>query len=366
MDRTKKWVERVFRFLFTLLGAGLGLLLAMAIREFSVFTKLDLPHLPDIVSVGVILLFAFIFYFLFPKALWLVNQMMAFIEKQLADIPIGDLLLRFTGIVLGLVVAFFVSRPIDKIPYVGGILSIFIHVIFAYIGYKLLGHRKDELTNRFTELNLPRIEGFKTKKDKGPVPKILDTSVLIDGRILDVAKTQFVEGPFVVPLFVIEELQHIADSQDASKRARGRRGLDILNQLKDLKDLEVILSEKDYKDIGEVDSKLVKLTRDLKGKIMTNDFNLNKVASVQGMDVLNVNDLASALRPVVLSGEEIMVTILKGGTEQDQGVAYLDDGTMIVVEDGRGRIGETLPVIVTSILQTSAGKMIFAKPKNRN
>ena len=180
------------------------------------------------------------------------------------------------------------------------------------------------------------------------------------------AKTQFVEGPFVVPLFVIEELQHIADSQDASKRARGRRGLDILNQLKDLKDLEVILSEKDYKDIGEVDSKLVKLTRDLKGKIMTNDFNLNKVASVQGMDVLNVNDLASALRPVVLSGEEIMVTILKGGTEQDQGVAYLDDGTMIVVEDGRGRIGETLPVIVTSILQTSAGKMIFAKPKNRN
>lgn len=363
MNQSKKWLALIFRILFALLGAGVGTLIAVGIREFKLFVQSPVPHLSEIVTVGLIIIFALIFYFLYPKAVWLLEQLIALIEKQLADMPLSDLLLGFTGIILGLLVAFLVSRPIDKIPYVGGILSIFLYIIFAYLGYHLLGHRKEELSSRFTEMTFPKIESLKPKWEKNQVPKVLDTSVLIDGRILDISRTGFIEGPLLVPVFVLEELQHIADSQDASKRARGRRGLDILKQMQENPEPRIIISEKDYKEIPEVDSKLLKLTKEVNGKIMTNDYNLNKVADVQGMEVLNINDLSNALRPVVLSGEEMVVTILKGGTEHHQGVGYLDDGTMIVVENGRSLIGKTITVVVTSILQTSAGKMIFAKPK---
>lgn len=364
MNQSKKWLARIFRFLFTLLGAGIGILIAVGLKNLNFILEISLPHFIEIMTVGLILLFALIFYLLYPKAVWLLEQFMAFIEKQLADMPLSDLLLGFTGIILGLVVAFLVSRPIDQIPYVGGILSIFIHVIFAYVGYQLLGHRKAELSKRITELSLPKIDGFMTKKDKLEDAKVLDTSVLIDGRILDISQTGFIEDPLVVPVFVLEELQHIADSQDASKRARGRRGLDILKQMQDHPLPKIVISDQDFKEIPEVDSKLLKLAKVLNAKIMTNDYNLNKVANVQGLDVLNINDLANALRPVVLSGEDLLVTILKGGTEAHQGVAYLDDGTMVVVENGRDLIGQRLSVTVTSILQTSAGKMIFAKRKD--
>ncbi|MGB0090147.1 MAG: TRAM domain-containing protein, partial [Planifilum fulgidum] len=179
----------------------------------------------------------------------------------------------------------------------------------------------------------------------------------------DICRTGFLEGTLVIPSFVLEELQHIADSSDVLKRNRGRRGLDILNKIQKELKMEVLIYEGDFEEVNEVDSKLVKLAKVLSGKVVTNDFNLNKVCELQGVKVLNINDLANAVKPVVLPGEEINVQVIKDGKEHGQGVAYLDDGTMIVIEGGREFIGEKIDVLVTSVLQTSAGRMIFAKPK---
>jgi uncharacterized protein YacL len=189
---------------------------------------------------------------------------------------------------------------------------------------------------------------------------ILDTSVIIDGRIADLSETSFLEGRLIVPRFVLRELQQIADSGDSLKRNRGRRGLDILNKIQKSKKLDVRIHEEDFPDIKEVDAKLIKLAQLLSAKVFTNDFNLNKIAELQGIKVLNINDLANALKPVVLPGELLNVKITKEGKEYSQGVAYLDDGTMIVVDNAKYLIGKTINVTVSSILQTSAGRMIFA------
>ncbi len=194
--------------------------------------------------------------------------------------------------------------------------------------------------------------------------KILDTSVIIDGRIADIVKTGFVEGILLIPSFVLGELRHIADSSDLLKRNRGRRGLDILNQISKDTVIKVHIHEQDFDDINEVDSKLVRLGQVLGSPLLTNDYNLNKVAELQGVKVLNINELANALKPVVLPGEEMLVQVMKDGKEPGQGVAYLDDGTMIVVDTGRRFMGQNVTVLVTSVLQTAAGRMIFAKPKN--
>ena len=192
-------------------------------------------------------------------------------------------------------------------------------------------------------------------------PKILDTSVIIDGRIIDIAGTGFVEGPFVVPNFVLREIQLISDSPDAIKRNRGRRGLDMLNQLQKRTDLEVRISYTDYTDTREVDAKLIKLAVEQKGVLVTNDFNLNKVAELQGVKVLNINSLANALKPVVLPGEELEIQVVKEGKDENQGIGYLDDGTMVVIESGGKLMGKKVKVNVTSVFQTNAGKMIFTK-----
>ena len=193
--------------------------------------------------------------------------------------------------------------------------------------------------------------------------EILDTSVIIDGRILEIIKTGFMEGPIVIPEFVLVELRHIADSSDALKRTRGRRGLDILNKIQEEYGIEIYNSdsEKSLKEIPEVDVKLLKLAQIMKGKVVTNDFNLNKVAVIKEVPVLNINALANALKPMVIPGESMTVTLIKQGKDQNQAVAYLDDGTMIVVENGRKQIGNTVDILVTSVLQTAAGRMIFGK-----
>jgi uncharacterized protein YacL len=191
--------------------------------------------------------------------------------------------------------------------------------------------------------------------------KILDSSVIIDGRILKIAKTNFIEGPFVIPNFVLREIQLISDSADPIKRNRGRRGLDMLNELQQLNNIKVKISYIDYQDIRDVDSKLIQLARDIGGKLITNDFNLEKVAEVQGVQVLNLNALTEALRPIVLPGEELRIQVVKEGKDENQGIGYLDDGTMVVIEDGRELIGKVVKVSVTSIIQTAAGKMIFTK-----
>jgi uncharacterized protein YacL len=191
--------------------------------------------------------------------------------------------------------------------------------------------------------------------------KILDTSVIIDGRIADLCDTGFMDGTLVIPQFVLKELQLVADSADSMKRNRGRRGLDILQKVQKMSGVEVMISDPDYPEIREVDLKLIELARTLQGKIVTNDFNLNKVAQLRGVEVLNINELANALKPVVLPGEIMKVFILKEGKEYNQGVAYLDDGTMVVVDNARKMISKTIDVVVTSVLQTTAGKMIFGR-----
>jgi uncharacterized protein YacL len=193
--------------------------------------------------------------------------------------------------------------------------------------------------------------------------KILDTSVIIDGRIADICETGFIEGTLIIPQFVLRELQHIADSSDPIKRNRGRRGLDILQKIQKSPNVQVRIHDMDFPDIREVDGKLVAMAKALAAKVVTNDFNLNKVAELHGVPVLNINELTNALRPVVLPGEEIRVYVLKEGKEYNQGVAYLDDGTMVVIDNGRRYIGQTIDVCVTSVLQTTAGRMIFSRLK---
>src|SRR5690554_5266658 len=295
---------------------------------------------------------------------WLVRGIQAgsrWISGTVQGIPTADLLAGAVGLLIGLILALLITLPLpDQIPLVGPYLPLAITAILGYTGWTVGVKKREELVQFF---RLPAgTERGRARRFRSGTRKILDTSVIIDGRIADICATGFLEGPLVVPQFVLEELQHIADSSDVLKRNRGRRGLDILNKIQKELPIKVEVYEGDFEDIQEVDSKLVKLAKLLNGTVVTNDFNLNKVCELHQVKVLNINDLANALKPVVLPGEEMVVHIIKDGKEQDQGIAYLDDGTMIVVEDGRNYIGKTIHVLVTSVLQTSAGRMIFAKP----
>ena len=254
--------------------------------------------------------------------------------------------------------------PLKDIPYqlISTVIPIVLAAFLGYLGFRVGFKKKDEMLTLFTSRKKKgSAEEERPEEDKKL--KILDTSVIIDGRIADICQTGFLEGVIVIPQFVLEELQHIADSSDVLKRNRGRRGLDILNRIQKELDIKVEIYEGDFEDIQEVDSKLVKLAKLTSGVVVTNDFNLNKVCELQKVAVLNINDLANAVKPVVLPGEEMKVQVIKDGKEHNQGVAYLDDGTMIVVEEGRNYIGKHIDVLVTRVLQTAAGRMIFAKPK---
>jgi len=283
--------------------------------------------------------------------------------NRLTLLPAPDLLAGAAGAMLGLAAAALAYPFLSDIPRFGELLAALLALILVHSGVRIAWRKKDELA----EL-LARGGASADEEAEAPRPgehKILDTSVIIDGRIADICKTGFIEGTLVIPEFVLEELQHIADSSDLLKRNRGRRGLDILNKIQKELDVKVLIYEdpNEERESGDVDGRLVKLAKALGGKVVTNDFNLNKVCELQGVSVLNINDLANAVKPVVLPGEEIVVHVIKDGKEHGQGVAYLDDGTMIVVENGRDYIGSTMEVLVTSVLQTSAGRMIFAKPK---
>jgi uncharacterized protein YacL len=261
----------------------------------------------------------------------------------------------FLGAILGLVIGSLLGYVLLKIE--GGIfLFILINTIFAYLGYTIGVAWGKELQS------LPVFHH--STKSESAQQKILDTSVIIDGRIPDICDAGFIDGILVAPQFILNELQHIADSSDPLKRARGRRGLDILNKLQKSPNVKIEITDKDFPKVKEVDSKLIALAKDLEADILTNDFNLNKVAQIQGVNVLNINQLANAVKPIVLPGESMSVTIAKQGKEKGQGVAYLEDGTMVVVEQGEHLLNKTVDVVVTSILQTPAGRMIFAAPKN--
>ncbi|WP_424769130.1 PIN/TRAM domain-containing protein [Paenibacillus sp. sgz302251] len=284
--------------------------------------------------------------------------------EQTAKLPMPRLFAGSTGLLAGLLLAVMLYPAVSGLEGMGRLVPAVMMLCLGYLGLQVGLYKQDELVNGFAALLEKRRMAPAIDEASGyEEHKILDTSVIIDGRIADICKTGFIEGTLVIPEFVLEELQHIADSSDLLKRNRGRRGLDILNKIQKELDVKVLIYEGDFEEIGEVDSKLVKLAKALHGKVVTNDFNLNKVCELQGVSVLNINDLANAVKPVVLPGEEIIVQVIKDGKEHGQGVAYLDDGTMIVVEGGRDYIGATMEVLVTSVLQTSAGRMIFAKPK---
>lgn len=273
--------------------------------------------------------------------------------------------------IIGLILAILISIPLWRthIPVVNNIIPILLMIIFSYFGFRMGTTRLDDWRTLLTlkRGNSKVVEGktgtvLKQQDDNYHHYKILDTNILIDGRIYDLVKTGFLEGTLLVPNFVLYELQYIADSGESIKRVRGRRGLDILNKLRNEKIVPIEMYEGDFEDIPEVDSKLIALAKKVDGVIVTNDWNLNKVIQFQNVEVLNINNLAKSLRPRVIPGEHLHVTVVKKGTERQQGVAYMDDGTMVVVEDGRYYMNEDMEVEVTSALQTDAGRMIFARP----
>lgn len=304
---------------------------------------------------------------------WLINfgkESTTRVERMLQKIPTSEMLIGAIGLITGLVIAYLISSgPIKLIPFawLGTLLSILIYLLLGYLGVSIATKKREDIFGlliSWKKIVQKDKEKPAAKVESAAQPKILDTSVIIDGRIADICKTGFVEGPLIIPAFVLEELRHIADSSDALKRNRGRRGLDILNRIQKELDISVEIVEKDFEDLTEVDTKLLKLAQFMNGKVITNDYNLNKVAEFQRVPVLNINELANAVKPVVLPGEEMAVQVIKDGKEFGQGVAYLDDGTMIVVDGGKRYIGDTIEVVVTSVLQTAAGRMIFVKPKS--
>lgn len=287
----------------------------------------------------------------------LVGLIIIFSEVGMRRVSVKGLSSSVFGLILGLIMAKLVTDAVSLARISETSLSLVrvtLTLVFCYLGMVIGLRGKDEFNIIIPYVRLRR-------QDQLEEVVVLDTSIIIDGRIVDICKTKFLEGKLIVPRFVLKELQQIADSTDPIKRQRGRRGLEILNNVKKEAGIDIAIHEEDFPEVQEVDAKLVKLAKLLGGKILTVDFNLNRVATIQGVKVLNINELANALKPVVFPGEAMRVKLLKEGKEHNQAVAYLDDGTMVVVEDARRLIGQEIDVVVTSVLQTQAGRMIFTK-----
>ncbi len=287
-----------------------------------------------------------------------------FIRQQIRRIPIQQMIAATIGLIVGLLIAALASFPLSMLPRpLNEVLPFAAAIFFGYVGTLLMTIRREEI---FALLMRNRMS--MQTEDGWPVapPVLLDTSVIIDGRIADISHTSFISGEMLVPHFVLNELQHIADSSDPLRRNRGRRGLDMLRRLQEESVSPVRITDMDVSGVREVDDKLVFLAKRLRCAIVTNDYNLNRVAELQGVRVLNINELANAVRAVFLPGETLEVTIIQEGKEIDQGVGYLDDGTMVVVENGHSYIGSSTKTMVTKVLQTTAGRMIFARVQEQN
>jgi len=365
-------IRKIVAWILTLLGIVLGsevTYLSLKLLNITHIFGYEVTEFRKILAIALSgIIGGIIFYLISP---WIINrgkQSTTKVEKMLQKVPTSEIIIGAVGLIIGLIIANLISGPLKllQIAWLTTIISVLLYVLLGYLGISIATKKKDDLLNIFSFLKRINIKDKdKANKPEHRVqPKVLDTSVIIDGRIADIVKTGFVEGPLIIPAFVLEELRHIADSSDGLKRNRGRRGLDILNKIQNDMDIPVEIIEKDFEDVSEVDTKLLKIAQLLGGKVVTNDYNLNKVAEFQRVPVLNINELANAVKPVVLPGEEMIVMVIKDGKETGQGVAYLDDGTMIVVDGGRKFIGDTITVVVTSVLQTAAGRMIFAKPKS--
>ncbi len=294
-----------------------------------------------------------------------VGLLILLVERLIRKLPFLQIVGGAIGLLLGLALARLLSSFFAVLGQ--GVWAAFVYAMLAlalgYLGLVVGGRR-------FRELRLPEglAHPFSYVSRRFPrreCPKVVDTSAIIDGRLADICETGWLEGPLIVPNFVLRELQHVADSREHARRERGRRGLDALNRIRESGKVEVRFVDQDYPRIRDIDAKLVRLSRDLGAKLITTDYNLNKVARLKGVEVLNVNELALALRPVVTPGEELRIEIIKEGKERDQGVGYLPDGTMVVVEGGRRLIGKEVEVVVTSVLQTPSGRIVFAQPRAR-
>ena len=348
-------LKKIVKFISSIMGIAVGYIIGKVLITLGIKQGIKLfiePLYTSLILLIVILIFAIIFYFLSSFIYKGIIAIIDGFEMNIQKLTVTEFLFGTLGLLVGLVFATLIGVPISKIHFViGPILFILIDLIGALVGIKIFIKRKEDILNLLTSIKKNGLRDKKNKHSEKICPKVLDTSVIIDG------------SPLVIPCFVLNELRHISDSADGLKRNRGRRGLDILNKIQKELSIETQIYEEDFPEIAEVDAKLLKLAQILSGKVVTNDFNLNKVAEFQGVPVLNINELANAIKPVLLPGEEMKVMVMKDGKESSQGIAYLDDGTMIVVEGGRKFINEEIIVVVTSVLQTAAGRMIFAKPK---
>lgn len=365
-------IKKLIRGIIALCGGLLGYGVSFLFHGLMIVTNLgDVLVLSEnqktVFSIACAVISAIIFFTIAPTIGKHGQKVAKDIETDLQKVPSADIVPGTFGLVVGLFVAYLISQLYMgiELPFVGTVLSVLTYLLLGYIGVFVATRRGRDILATVS-VSRRGVPGTKAKgKGSDATPKILDTSVIIDGRIADIMKTGFLEGTIVIPEFVLVELRHIADSSDNLKRNRGRRGLDILNRIQKDYGIEIYNTDgdKSLEEIPEVDVKLLKLAQTLRGKVVTNDFNLNKVALIKGVEVLNINELANMLKPVVLPGEEMDLFLVKEGKENNQAVAYLDDGTMIVVEDGKKHIGQNITVLVTSVLQTAAGRMIFAKPK---
>ena len=348
-------IKKIFRYVITLVVMTVAVGLLYALYNNNIWGIQEYVADYAVILFGIFI--GIIYFILFSDvAADAIMKQVGIAEGKLVKMEIKELITGVSGLVIGLIIANLIGVALNGYGIVGTGITVILNITLGVLGYRVATRKRDEL-------EMPMFSKSAQTKVSAGRPKILDTSVIIDGRILDLLHTGFIEGKIVIPTFVLDELRHIADSSDSLKRNRGRRGLDILNEIQKQLDVPVIIKEFNTKEKIEVDSKLLKMAEKMDAYVVTNDYNLNKVAEVQGVRVLNINELANAVKPMLIPGEEMTVTIIKAGKENGQGIAYLNDGTMIVIEGGSERIGETLQVVVTSVLQTSAGRMIFTKIK---
>lgn len=356
--------RKIIRVILGLVGAGIGFSLSYLIARIGFIDHLVAGAGYAWYSlIGLLVLVGgFAGFMLAPWLIKVTLRMVAFFESALLHTPMQDLIGGAIGLIIGLVIAVLLGASMKNIPWVGPYIAIVFSILFGYLGLSVGIKKKEELTSLLTAWKAGSKQGREGVKGGY---KVLDTNVIIDGRISDICRTGFLEGILIIPRFVLEELQHIADSSDLLRRNKGRRGLDILNQMQKEQGIKIEIRDFDGVDNKkDVDYRLIQVCKRLGCPVVTNDYNLNKVAELVGVRVLNINDLANAVKPLFLPGEEISgVDVIRDGKEAGQGVAYLEDGTMIVIEGGKRHIGQRINVIVTSVLQTSAGRMIFAKPK---
>lgn len=367
-DKTLKGGEevlrKIIRVILGMVGAGIGFSLSYLLARIGFINELvNSAGYAWYTIVGLLVLVAgFAGFMLAPRLIDVTLRMVAFFESALQHTPVQDLIGGAFGLIIGLVIANLLGAPMKNIPWVGPYIPIVFSFLFGYLGLSVGIKKKEELTGLLTMWKTGSKQGRDGRKSGY---KVLDTNVIIDGRISDICRTGFLDGILIIPRFVLEELQHIADSSDLLRRNKGRRGLDILNQMQKEQVIKIEIRDFDGVDNKkDVDYRLIQVCKRLDCPVVTNDYNLNKVAELVGVRVLNINDLANAVKPLFLPGEEISkVDVIRDGKEAGQGVAYLEDGTMIVIEGGKRYIGQRINVVVTSVLQTSAGRMIFAKPK---